>query len=126
MRGTDGGNVARLNPSLAGRGIGVHARSPSVCVRTILDRACARSRRPTRPATSLSPPSLLPLTGTWRPHAPGSPASMRVSTSRLWSQVLVRWSLVWSAAILPASAICCVTTASRLPSLKRRSPSGRG
>jgi hypothetical protein len=30
------------------------------------------------------------------------PTRMRTNPSRLWWQVLVRWSLAWSAEILPA------------------------
>ena len=47
-------------------------------------------------------PSLSPTFDRHMAHALGLPARMRASPSRLWGQVLVRWSLAWSAEILPA------------------------
>jgi len=47
-------------------------------------------------------PSLSPTFDRHMAHALDVPARMRASPSRLWWQVLVRWSLAWSAEILPA------------------------
>ncbi len=85
-----GRNVAVLNAGLASGGIRVHARSPPVRVLALLGLACAHGSRSTTPSAHLSPPFHPPLTGTWCPHVPCSPARMRArphppAGSRSWS-----------------------------------------